>query len=170
MASNPMQKKVRNSFLLGMVIAIICCLLIGALAYFLLIAPKNKVEDERGAETTAYVLNQNVTSGQVITNDMLTPLTVYANMVPANYIQNASEYFITDDDGNMVYTKITEKNGKQKAEMYITDKDNEEYKTLSSDDEDKVLIQKDEKTGKLYKTKNNGDKEFFEQGACLSDH
>ena len=163
MASNPMQKKARKSFLLGMIVAIIFCLIMGAAVYFLLIAPKNKEEEERGQEVTAYVLKQNVVSGQVITSDMITALTVYSNMVPANYIQNPSEYFITDDKGNVIYTKIVEKNGKQEAKMYITDKKNEEYKTISDNDSDKVLIQLNEETGELYKTKNNNTKEYFKQ-------
>ncbi len=83
MVSNPMQKKVRNYFLLGVLITLITCLIIFALVYFLLI---DKDSEELGEEIIAYVLNQDVESGGTITSSMLSQITVYSSMVPSNYI------------------------------------------------------------------------------------
>ena len=76
MASNPMQKKARNSFLLGMVLTLVIVLIIGVLLVFLVYIPNKEKEEERGKEVVAYVLNQDVTSGSTITTDMLTATTV----------------------------------------------------------------------------------------------
>lgn len=162
MAVNPMQKKARNAFMLGMIIAIIVCLILGVLAYFLLVAPQTKKEKDKGEKVKVQVLNQNVTSGQVITEDMLSEIEVYASMVPANYISSVGEFFLMDDEGNSIYTKVIEKDGKKETKMYVTDVENTEYKTLgnSGDDKDRVLVQK-AKNGRLYKTKKTGEEEYF---------
>ena len=76
MATNPMQRKARNSFLLGMVVML---LISGLIIAFLFIQLKNKMDKEKAelqASVQAYVLNQDVSSGQVITTDMLTKQTV----------------------------------------------------------------------------------------------
>ncbi len=89
MPSNPMQKKARNSFLLGVIITLIICLIIGGLFYFFVIAKDKQSEKQRGAEVIAYALNADVRSGQEITSNLLTKITVYQNMVPSNYIDQA---------------------------------------------------------------------------------
>lgn len=85
MVANPMQKKARNSFLLGMVITLIVCVIIGVLLYFLLIA-QEKGDEDKGELVTAYVLNQDVKSGDVITPSSFKQIKIYENMVPKNYI------------------------------------------------------------------------------------
>ena len=86
MAVNPMQKKARNSFLLGMLVTFIICAIIIAIFYAVIIAPENKKESERGKAVTAYALNTDVKSGQEITAGMLTKVETYQNLVPQNYI------------------------------------------------------------------------------------
>ena len=44
MAVNPMQKKARNSFLLGMLVTFIICAIIIAIFYAVIIAPEKKKE------------------------------------------------------------------------------------------------------------------------------
>ncbi len=86
MAVNPMQKKARNSFLLGMLVTFIICAIIIAIFYAVIIAPEKKKESERGKAVTAYALNTDVKSGQEITAGMLTKVETYQNLVPQNYI------------------------------------------------------------------------------------
>lgn len=169
MAVNPMQKKARNSFLLGMGVTLIICVIIIAIFYFLVIAPEKKKETERGKEVTAYVLNRDVKSGQEITSDMFKAVTVYASTVPSNYIDQTKidELYLEDKDGNILYTN-------SEGKLYIEQKDNEEnakykYITTTSKDKkteqekEKVLIEKDEENGKYYKTKlEDGEKEYIE--------
>lgn len=88
MVANPMQKRARNSFLLGMVITLIVCVIIGALLYFLFIAKDMKGNKERGELVTAYVLNQDVKSGDVITPSSFKKVEIYKNLIPRNYIDS----------------------------------------------------------------------------------
>ena len=90
MAINPMQKKARNSFLLGMLITFVICAVLVAALYMLTILPEKKKEDTRGKEVTAYVLNRDIKSGEKVTVDMFTPISTYQSMVPQNYINSAN--------------------------------------------------------------------------------
>lgn len=114
MAINPMQKKARNAFLGGIVLMLVVTLIIGGVLYYLYAQNKKKEEEARGKEIKAFVLNQDVKSGQVITSDMLTQISVYANMKPVNYVDPSvlDNFQLQDGDGNVVNT---DKNG----EMYI---------------------------------------------------
>ncbi len=86
MPVNPMQKKARNSFLLGMLMTLIICILIGAIVYFLVLAPGTSGKGQKGASVKAYALNTDVKSGQEITEAMLTMIDTYQNLVPQNYV------------------------------------------------------------------------------------
>lgn len=88
MAVNPMQKKARNSFLLGMIITLVVCAIIGVILYIAVIGPENKASKEKGTATKAYALNRDVKSGQEITADMLNTINTYSNLIPQNYIDS----------------------------------------------------------------------------------
>ena len=154
MAVNPMQKKARSSFMLGMIIAILICALLVAAYYFMVMAPQNKKEDERGGVVKAYALKQNVVSGQVITKNMLEEIEVYSTMIPANAIKDTSEFYLADEDGNLIYTKTVKVNDKEEVRMYIKREGNTKYETVTSktEDQNNVLVRKEDKTEKLYIT------------------
>lgn len=97
MVSNPMQKKARNSFLLGMVITLIVCIVIGVLFYFLVMKQEQVKQEEEGVLTYAYRLNTNVQAGQTITSSMVEPIIVTEKAVPAGAF--ASKTKTTDDRG-----------------------------------------------------------------------
>ena len=75
MASNPMQRKVRNSFLLGILVMLLIAILIGALVFFLVIKPK--MDEEKSEEQQLYAnvyrlkTGVNIESGQDITSSMV---------------------------------------------------------------------------------------------------
>lgn len=108
MAINPMQRKSRNSFLLGMLITMI--LAGGAIAF--LIMELNKVNEEMvyAQSGEIYVLNTDVTSGQILTQDMFSPLSVHPDMVPVNST-GVMDYFnssyLVDQEGNQIYGDAT---------------------------------------------------------------
>ena len=79
MATNPMQRKARNSFLLGMLVMLLIAGVIIAFLFMQLMNKTKKEQEELKASVKAYVLNQDVSSGQVITTDMLTIQTVNRN-------------------------------------------------------------------------------------------
>ena len=83
MASNPMQKKARNSFLLGMVITLVVCALIGVLLYALTAKQNQKKEEEEGVLTYAYRLKTNIPAAQEITVADVEEIIVTEKAVPA---------------------------------------------------------------------------------------
>jgi len=103
---------------------------------------KTKKEQEQlKASVKAYVLNQDVSSGQVITTDMLTMQTVNKTLVPSNATSDISlieNYSLQDKAGNDIYTKYDSDNNPQ---LWIK-KDNIEYKIFQ------------EETGNYYIDKN----------------
>ena len=143
MATNPMQRKARNSFLLGMLVMLLIAGVIIAFLFMQLMNKTKKEQEELKASVKAYVLNQDVSSGQVITTDMLTIQTVNRNLVPSNATSDLSiieNYALQDKEGNDIYTKYDKNN---QAKLYIT-KNNTEYE-----------VQKEEETDNYYITKNN---------------
>ena len=92
MVANPMQKRARNSFLLGVIITLIICALIGGVIYFLMSSKDKAKEEEEGTLTYAYRLKTNVRSGEEITFAMVESVLVTEKAVPqgafASKIQN----------------------------------------------------------------------------------
>ena len=92
MATNPMQRKARNSFLLGMLLMLVISAAIIGVLLTMLANAKQEQQEIEAAEVDIYVLNTSVKSGQIITEDMLTLTTVLADMAPANAIDDAFEF------------------------------------------------------------------------------
>ena len=126
MATNPMQRKARNSFLLGMLVMLLISGIVIALLFMQLLNRIQADNEELANSVNAYVLNQDVRSGQVITTDMLTLQTVNKTLVPSNATSDISmieNYALQDKEGNDIYTKYDRDNNPQ---LYITI-DNTEY-------------------------------------------
>lgn len=107
MAANPLERKSRNSFLLGIVVTL---LITGCIIAFLLMQIV-RVNQQRKAEKallqSVYALNTDVKSGQIITQDMISMLTVSSAAIPMNAISDAQilgNYALKDAEGNDVYT------------------------------------------------------------------
>lgn len=108
MATNPMQRKARNSFLLGVLVTLLIATLVIALLLIQLKNYKEKEAEEHANSVRVWVLGQNVISGQVITTDMLTEQVINKNLVPSNAIGDMtilSNYALTDKEGNDVITE-----------------------------------------------------------------
>ena len=148
MATNPMQRKARNSFLLGMLVMLIIA---GLTIAFLVMQLMDKINKERADAANmvnAYVLNQDVKSGQVITTDMLTLTPVNKTLVPSNATSDLSvieNYALQDKEGNQILTQYNNGN----AIMYITI-DNNRYQ-----------VGQEENTGNFY-IERNGQREYLE--------
>ncbi len=144
MATNPMQKKARNSFILGVLITFIIMALI--VAYLFL--QMKKLQDEQAKMTANYVkvcvLKSDVVSGQILTSDLVTTKDVDKNTVPSNGTQNITNltnYFLEDKSGNPVITN----NGK----------------TYLQRDGKNIELQTEDATGEYY-IEDNGNKEYIE--------
>lgn len=106
MALNPMQRKARISFLLGIIITL---LITGAVIVLLFLQLK-KLNDEKAAEAAlkvnVYTLNQDVKSGEVITEDMLSKQAVNKTLIPSNATSDyldIESWFLQTKDGEQVY-------------------------------------------------------------------
>ncbi len=147
MATNPMQRKARNSFLLGMLVMLLISGIIIALLFMQLMNKTKKEQEELKASVNAYVLSEDVSSGQVITTDMLKKQTVNKTLVPSNATSDITlieNYALQDKEGNDIYTKYDNNTPK----LYI--RKDREYE-----------VKKEDETDNYYITKNN-EKEYLE--------
>ncbi|MCI8481527.1 MAG: hypothetical protein HFJ27_00025 [Clostridia bacterium] len=93
MATNPMQKKARNSMLIGIIIGLIIgCI---GIAFFFMQATNYKKQIEEAAANTrkAYALKSNIKSGSNITIDDLVEVSALKDVIPTDYVTLAD---ITD--------------------------------------------------------------------------
>ncbi len=131
MATNPMQRKARNSFLLGILLTLVITGIIIALLFIQLKNYKDKETEEQANSVKVWVLNQNVISGQVITTDMLVQQVVNKTLVPANAIGNITileNYALEDKEGNEIITEY--KNGN--STLYLS-KNGTKYELAEED-------------------------------------
>jgi hypothetical protein len=171
MATNPMQRKARNSFLLG---ALLTLLVTGAIIAILFMqltkVNKEKKEAEKAKQTSTtsvYVLSQDVKSGQTLTADMFSLETVDVNAVPSNatddIFSTIASYTLCDKEGNNIYTKSSEKieeetkkasDDEEVASLYM-------YKTVN-DKNTAVDVFCESTTGEYYTKTTSGEKTYIE--------
>ena len=95
MVANPMQRKVRNSFLLGILVMLIITILIGAIIFIAVIKPimdKNK-EEEQQMYAYAYRLKSgiDVQSGEEITSDMVESVEIPVQTAATDFISSKTK-------------------------------------------------------------------------------
>lgn len=149
MATNPMQRKARNSFLLGTFLTLI---VMGAVVGLLAWQLKLKIDKENSdklAQTSVIVLKQSVKSGQVITSEMLTSKTVNKTDVPSNATGDAqtilNDCALRDKAGNDISVKTEQDSTGSVVNKY--------YLTINSGTFE--LIQEDGNDNYYYMDKNN---------------
>ena len=109
MATNPMQRRARNSFLLGMLISTIILGVIIAGLVYMMMNLKNEQQELQAA--TVYMLNKDVQSGSEVSTDDLTPVQVAKDIAPTNAaslttITQAETKNGDDGDSQKVVAKI----------------------------------------------------------------
>ena len=107
MASNPMQRKARNSFLLGMIVTLLIAGVIIALLFMQLKQKTDELKAEVNAKRNVYVLKQDVKSGQIITEDMLSTKQISQSAIPSNATATesvVSTWFVQTKDGKSFNT------------------------------------------------------------------
>lgn len=82
MAMNPMQRKARQSFFLGVIITLLLAAVIIAFMFIQMKNLKEKVSKDTTSKVKVYVLKQDVKSGQTLTIDMFEQREVTKNAVP----------------------------------------------------------------------------------------
>ena len=84
MAMNPMQKKARTSFILGVVITLLLTGIVIALLLFHVNKLNTEISTLNANRKKVYVLSQDVKSGEEITEDMFALKAVDQTTIPAN--------------------------------------------------------------------------------------
>ena len=88
MATNPMQRKSRISFLLGMLLMLIIAVIVVSLLFMRLQKAEKDLDEYELNTTEVYILTQDVKSGQLLTEGMFTSQKVPNNIVPGNATQD----------------------------------------------------------------------------------
>lgn len=89
MAMNPMQRKARNSFLLGMMLTLLITSIIIAFLFLQLTKLKDEADKLEKSYVTAYVLQTDIESGKNITISDVKASKISKNMLPSDYISSA---------------------------------------------------------------------------------
>ena len=158
MAINPMQRKSRNSFLLGMFIML---LITGIIIAVLLVQITNMKEEEQQRQisrVTVYALTRDVESGQTITEDMLVPKTVDASMVPANAIAAN----VSVEEGKVAPLDIFLNQflvEKSSGQTIKTDENGNMYITVNNQ---KTIIYNETGTDRYYTMSNGNQRQYIE--------
>lgn len=95
MATNPMQKKARNSFLLGMLLMLLIAAVVIVLLFMFLKKDQKKQEEEEVSQTYVYRLKTSVKSGEEIDSTKVTSVLVNSEAVPNTAIPSKTK--ITKD-------------------------------------------------------------------------
>lgn len=91
MPANPIQRKTRNSFLLGMFIMLIIAVAVGAVLYFTVLSDMFVGTSTTGKGGTVYVykLTQNIKSGEKIDTNKLEIVKMAVSDVPTDYVNES---------------------------------------------------------------------------------
>ena len=101
MVANPMQKRTRNSFLLGVIITLIICAIIGVLVYFLVLKQDKVKQEQEGTYTYVYKLKTSIKSGDEITLNNVESILVTDKAVPTKAF--ASKIKTEDSNGKEIW-------------------------------------------------------------------
>lgn len=107
MVSNPMQRKSRNAFLLGVIITLVITGAIIALLFLQLKQKNEELKAELAAKVRVYTLTQNVKAGQTLTEDMFALKSIHKESIPSNATSDPSiieTWFLQTKEGESVCT------------------------------------------------------------------
>lgn len=139
MAVNPMQRKARNSFLLGVVITLLLSGVIIVLLFLQLKQMKEEQAKELALKRNVYVLNQDIKSGQVLTSDMFEIKSVNLDTIPSNATSDMMDieawYFQTKDGEQLCTDETGLYLAKSDNIIEITQRDGEYYKNVDGQEE-----------------------------------
>ena len=89
MATNPMQRKAKNSFLLGFLLMLLIAAIAVGFLLLQLVQSKKEMESLKATQKATYALKQDIASGTPITTELLTPVTSDARAIPTDAITPA---------------------------------------------------------------------------------
>ena len=166
MVSNPMQRKSKNSFILGLVLGLFIVVAVAAIFIMRIRALNDKVKKLEGDRRKVYVLNQDVKSGELIADDdigsVFKQIEVDVNTIPKGATTNLEKiqsYSSVDEDGNRILTLVDTSGQKNKyveidGERYLlTDKDGKYFANINNEEKE-IKLQNTALVAKIDMNKN----------------
>lgn len=150
MTMNPMQKKARISFILGVVITLVLTGIVITLLLFYTNKLNKEISTLNANRKKVYVLNQDVKSGEEITEDMFVLQAVDQRTIPANATSVLSvieSWYMQTKDGTML-------NRDEEGLYYV--------QTDSNATETKVRVYKEDSTENYYIKTSTNAKQYIE--------
>ena len=107
MASNPMQRKSRNSFLLGIIVTLLITGVVIAFLFLQLKQKSDQIKQAEAAQRKVYILSQDVKAGQILTQDMFVLKKIHKDSIPSNAtatLEVIESWFLQTKEGENVFT------------------------------------------------------------------
>lgn len=142
MATNPMQRKARNSFLLGMLIMLLITGIIIGFLGFQLVKIKKEEQKEKASLVTVYVLNKNLRSGEEFSQSDLKTTQVIKSNAPTDYLTPS-------DLGEKNMAKISLTKGIVLSKEMIYTENNEIGKDVRKQEYNMLILPTDLETGEF---------------------
>ena len=86
MATNPIQKKTRNSFMLGMLVMFILMGMVVAVLAYMIVTLKQAENDRLARQKNAYVVSESISSGNSVDSSMLKATKIDTSAVPTDAV------------------------------------------------------------------------------------
>jgi len=160
MATNPMQKKSRISFILGMLFMLIISVLVVAMLYMKIRSQQDELQKYKASTTNIYVLTQDVKSGQVLEPSMFAQKQVSRATIPSNattdIVSTLASYSLATKDGVAIYYNPGVAGDSEKPSYYYIGSAEEKKPIYITDSQGKTV---------LASNLNVSDKAFYYAGA-----
>ena len=101
MASNPIQRRSRQSFLVGFLLALIIMAVVVVFLFMRINSLNEEIEELELSEVTVYTTTSDIKSGEVISGNNLVATTIRSELDTSGYI-TSSYLYQTDEDGNEI--------------------------------------------------------------------
>ena len=154
MATNPMRKQARTSFLLGVVLTLLISAVIVVLLFMQLKEVKEENEAFKSEKVKVYALMKDVNSGDTLTSDMFGQVDAVKSSIPADYAEVTSllsAYSLYTKDGKPITSEYTAADSSTKVQT--------QHLYLNGDKNAEIF--RDETTGSYYKM-NKNEKEYID--------
>lgn len=86
MATNPIQKKTRNSFMLGMLVMFILMGIVVAVLAYMIVTLKQAENDRLARQKNAYIVSESISSGNSVDSSMLKATKIDTSVVPTDAV------------------------------------------------------------------------------------
>ena len=112
MATNPMRRKSRNAFILGMLLMLVIAAIVVVFLVRKIQSQQDEIEEYQQTTSSVYILNTDVVSGQVLTTDMFTISSIATTTIPSNATTDVytalNSYSLSDTDGHSIFYNTTD--------------------------------------------------------------